>query len=132
MDNIQNGQCGKTCRAHCPRTMGRISGKSSKALSPSQTPAQMFLCLKAESGCLPVRSWETVILSRGESSMPRRVGESHKDENVYLLSSILLENVPDRYSLSPRACQGLLHRAAKRGKQLPEVLRTALERQAYA
>ena len=55
---------------------------------------------------------------------------SHKDENVYLLSSILQDNAPDRYSLSPKACRGILRRAAKRGKELPQVLREALERQA--
>ena len=68
--------------------------------------------------------------SPGASSTPRRVGASHKDGNVYLLSSILMEDVPDRYSLSPKACQGILRRAAKRGKELPEVLKAALEQQA--
>ena len=80
----------------------------------------------------PARSWATVILSPGASSTPRRVGASHKDGNVYLLSSILMEDVPDRYSLSPKACQGILRRAAKRGKELPEVLKAALEQQASA
>ena len=49
---------------------------------------------------------------------------------LYLLSSILQDNAPDRYSLSPRACRGILRRAAKRGKELPRMLRQALERQA--
>jgi hypothetical protein len=39
-------------------------------------------------------------------------------------------NVPDRYYLTSLACQGILRRAAQRGKQLPEVLRLALEHQA--
>ena len=130
MGDTRAGLSGKTCRAPCPRQMGAISGKSSKASSASRTNRQMFLCLKAPDGCLPVRSWETIILSPGESSMPRRVGESHKDGNAYLLSSILMDNVPERYSLSPKACQGILRRAAKRGKELPEVLKRALERQA--
>ena len=130
MENTQGGLSGKTCRACCPLTMGRISGKSSKALSASKTPGQMFLCLRQGAGCPPARSWATVILSPGASSTPRRVGASHKDGNVYLLSSILMEDVPDRYSLSPKACRGILRRAAKRGKELPQVLREALERQA--
>ena len=90
----------------------------------------MFLCLRTGNGSAPVRLWETIILSHGESSMPRRAGESHKDGGVYLLSSILQEHVPDRYSLSPKACQGILRRAEKRGKELPEMLKRALERQA--
>ena len=53
------------------------------------------------------RSWATVILSPGASSTPRRVGASHRDGNVYLLSSILMDNVPERFSLSPKACQGI-------------------------
>ena len=38
--------------------------------------------------------------------------------------------MPERFSLSPKACQGILRRAEKRGKELPEVLKVALERQA--
>ena len=90
----------------------------------------MFLCRKADAGCTRASSWATVSLSPGESSTPRRVGASHKDGNVYLLSSILEENAPERFCLSPKACQGILRRAEKRGKELPEVLRVALERQA--
>ena len=43
-----------------------------------------------------------------------------------------MDNVPERFSLSPKACQGILRRAEKRGKELPDVLRLALERQANA
>ena len=67
MENTQGGLSGKTCRARCPLTMGRISGKSSKALSASKTPGQMFLCLRQGAGCPPARSWATVILSPGAS-----------------------------------------------------------------
>ena len=35
-----------------------------------------------------------------------------------------------KYYLSPKACLGILRRASARGKELPEVLRIALERQA--
>jgi hypothetical protein len=45
------------------------------------------------------------------------------------LSSILQANVPERYYLTKLACQGILRRAAQRGKELPEVLRLALEAQ---
>ena len=99
--------CGKTCRAPCPLSMGRISAVSSKSSSASKTPRQMFLCRKADAGCTRARSWATVILSPGASSTPRRVGASHRDGNVYLLSSILMDNVPERFSLSPKACQGM-------------------------
>ena len=51
---------------------------------------------------------------------------------LYLLSSILQADAPEKYCLSPKACRGILRRAQKRGKELPEVLRIALERQASA
>jgi hypothetical protein len=46
------------------------------------------------------------------------------------LSSILQANVPDRFYLTSRACTGILRRATNRGKELPEILRLALETQA--
>jgi len=50
------------------------------------------------------------------------------DGSVCSLSDILeTGDVPRRFYLSPRACVGILRRAEKRGKQLPEALRRALE-----
>jgi hypothetical protein len=44
------------------------------------------------------------------------------------LSDILeTGGVPRRYYLSAKACAGILRRAEKRGKQLPEVLYMALK-----
>ena len=40
------------------------------------------------------------------------------------------ENVPEKYYLSQRACSGILRRASARGKELPELLKRALEKQA--
>ncbi len=46
---------------------------------------------------------------------------------VCLLSDILeTGDVPRRYYLSPKACRGILRRAEKRGKKLPEILRLEL------
>ena len=52
--------------------------------------------------------------------------ECPKEESVSLLSQILEVNVPQRYFLSARACQGILTRASRRGKALPDLLKTAL------
>ena len=50
------------------------------------------------------------------------------DDGVCLLSDILeTGDVPQRYYLSVRACRGILHRAAKRGRALPRLLLMALE-----
>jgi hypothetical protein len=49
------------------------------------------------------------------------------------LSEVLQRIGPDeRYWLSPKACQGILRRAGRRGKALPEALRTALEARAQS
>jgi hypothetical protein len=40
------------------------------------------------------------------------------------------DSIPMKYYLSARACAGILRRAEKRGKKLPELLRLALTAQA--
>ena len=78
---------------------------------------------------MPDASWQTGFPSHGGWSMPA-CGASPNAENASTLSQILQAGVPERYYLSPKACQGILRRASVRGKELPEVLRKALERQA--
>ena len=58
--------------------------------------------------------------------------ESRKDVEDSLLSDILEEigEVPQRYYLSPRACNGILRRAQRRGKALPPSLEAALQERA--
>ena len=43
------------------------------------------------------------------------------------LSDILEPDAPPKYSLSPRAARGILRRAERRGRELPQALRMALE-----
>jgi hypothetical protein len=53
--------------------------------------------------------------------------EFHSGAVASSLSDILeAGELPQRYFLSPRACAGILRRAEKRGKDLPESLRDAL------
>ena len=59
-------------------------------------------------------------------------GESPREENVSRLSQILQDSAQQKYYLSARACLGILNRASKRGKELPEILKTALENQINA
>ena len=56
-------------------------------------------------------------------------GESPREENASLLSQILQDSAPRKYCLSAKACAGILNRANKRGKELPEILKQALESQ---
>lgn len=56
----------------------------------------------------------------------RSFGECPSEENVSRLSQILEESPHPKYSLSAKACQGILNRAERRGKKLPEQLYKAL------
>ena len=78
---------------------------------------------------MPEASWQTAFPSHG-ASLTHNFGESPNVGNESTLSQILQAGVPERYYLSPKACLGILRRASVRGKELPEVLRIALERQA--
>ena len=46
---------------------------------------------------------------------------------VCSLSEVLEMDVPRKYFLSAKAAAGILRRAEKRGKEIPEMLREALE-----
>lgn len=126
MANTQDTSSGKTSPEHFPPTAEKISAVSSKPSVRSKTAAFQFLDLR-ENGQKPERFWQNPIPSHGEFLM-HNTGECPSEENGSFLSQILTEQVPEKYYLSPKACQGILRRASVRGKELPEVLRTALER----
>lgn len=69
------------------------------------------------------------IVSHGEF-WTRNSSEWPSDAAVCFLSDILEPNPPQRFSLSPTACQGILNRAVKRGRSLPAELDAALRAQA--
>ena len=75
-----------------------------------------LLFLQTSTDCQPERSCLTL-----------NIGEKPRVPNPTYLSEILEETVDEKYNLSPRACRGILNRAAKRGKELPPILKTALE-----
>lgn len=70
-------------------------------------------------------SWETISPSHGDA-WTLSTGESPKDAEESTLSQILMAEVPTRFCLSPRACQGILARAERRGKTIPPMLMDAL------
>jgi len=86
----------------------------------------MFLDLWQVNGILPVPSWEMDGASLGEFST-LNTGVSPNVARESTLSQILEANAPEKYYLSKKACEGILRRAEKRGKVLPEMLREALE-----
>ncbi len=79
-------------------------------------------------GPAPGQFWQTTTRWRGEQWMPS-TGAFPNVACASRLSSILQVGVPEKYYLSRKACEGILRRASRRGKQLPELLKTALEQQ---
>lgn len=117
---------GKTCQAHTAATEDAISKPSSKPCAKSQTQQFLFLSLKKGNGLTQDALWETVSALPGEP-MTLNIGPGpHSGENASTLSQILEANAPEKFYLSARACQGILNRAERRGKELPKILKEAL------
>ena len=77
-----------------------------------------FLNLQRENGSTPERSWEIITPSHG-AFRERNTGACPREEIASTLSSILQADAPEKCFLSKRACEGILRRAARRGKELP-------------
>ena len=129
MVNTQDTAYGRTSPALSPPTEGRTSGLSSKQLSELKKKGSRCLRLRITDGLKRTYIWETDGAWLTEFSM-LNTGVSPNEEQEFTLSQILLAEVPEKYYLSPKACLGILRRASVRGKELPEVLKKALERQA--
>ena len=149
---------GKMLQEHSVQTTETISELSLKKSAKLQTKTPMFLNLKkGKDGQTQDVSWVTDIQLLGDCMM-HNIGECHNEESAYVYSLTSTENPPQRYylnlsekpsipkptklsqilesnpdpkyNLSAKACQGILNRAEKRGKELPELLRIALTKQA--
>ena len=126
MEYIQSSLFGKTSQEHSQVMEGVTFNR---CLKKSDRP--IFQCLIVEDGLEPewleVKSAE----SHGECLM-LNFGASPNTERGSSLSQVL-ENGGGtyRYSLTPKACAGILRRAKERGKCLPEMLETVLARQAH-
>ena len=121
------------------------SGRTSPELSPPQTegtsgrclrkPAELltvpylYLDLREGYGSLLGPYWEiNSHLLGGYTTL--NTGPSRKGAKESILSQILEDTPHPKYYLSKTACLGILRRAKMRGKELPPVLKQALEIQA--
>ena len=120
---------GKMSQVHLVPTRAKTLGQSFKKSAKSKMKDYLFLNLKVENGLTQGKSWEMHSPFVGESLM-LNTGECPNEERESTLSQILQANVPTKYYLSQKACLGILRRASARGKQLPQMLRIALEQQA--
>lgn len=112
-----------------------ITAKTSEPSSPRSRKSksqkrQKFLCLMAvgPTADASTMSWVDGPLL-GEFTM-HSFGECPNEENASRLSQILEDCPHPKYSLSVKACEGILRRAEKRGKELPTILKDALIQQA--
>ena len=128
-DLYPDSWCGKMYQEPCPAETPKekTSGSSLKKQRGSSSRMPLFLDLR--SGAMQEPSWEMGGALLGEYTM-RSFGESPREGVGSLLSQILQDEVPQKYYLSEKACQGILNRASRRGKELPRELREALESQA--
>ena len=93
-------------------------------LKKSQKP--VFQCLQVAGG--QTQEWlEGERLTQLGECLTLNFGEYPNVERESTLSEILEDNVPEKYSLSPKACLGIIRRAKAKGRKLPENLRVALE-----
>lgn len=126
MECTQLSLFGRTYPEPSPVTTERTSEQSWKNLPAWSNQTLLFLDLRGGAdGAKPEQSPETDGLWRGDS-WTVNISEWPSAESVSLLSSTLEVNAPEKYYLSARACQGILTRASRRGKKLPELLQTAL------
>ena len=93
------------------------------------TVPYLYLDLREGYGNLLGPYWDINSHLLGEF-MTLNTGPSHKGAKESILSQILEDTPHPKYYLSKTACLGILRRARKRGKELPPVLKQALEIQA--
>lgn len=124
-DYIQLSLFGKTHQERLAVTEGRTSVRCWKSYPALLTQKFQSLDLRTGNGQKQDLSAVTDGALHGELSM-LNFGECPSVAVESRLSWILEDNVPEKYYLSARACQGILTRAFRRGKALPEILHTAL------
>ena len=124
MANIQGSRCSRTSPALC-----RPQEDVTLRLCCKRSQRPKFQCLILDGGQTPEWYEAEALISLGACTTPN-ISERHSGAGACFLSAILQENAPERYSLSPKACAGILRRAERRGKDLPPLLKAALIQQA--
>lgn len=129
-----------------PEPSAQTEEKTFKPYSPKSFESQnqkplMCLCLRKTSGHTPesyTMRWEDGQLPGGLTTLNTGECPNAGKESLFCLmggvlrqqksclSNILETNPDPKYNLSPTACQGILNRAERRGKTLPQQLEKAL------
>lgn len=109
-------------------TEEKILEPSLKNLLESKKRTPLCLTFRKQAGLTQTVTVATDGALRTEFLM-HNTGEYPSVAVESTLSQILEDNVPEKYYLSQKACEGILRRAERMGKKLPDVLKTALEQQ---
>lgn len=125
MECTQLSLFGRTYPEPSPVTTERTSEQSWKNLPAWSNQTLLFLDLRGGQ-MEQSRSNRRKRMVFGVETAGQSIFRSTSAESVSLLSSTLEVNAPEKYYLSARACQGILTRASRRGKKLPDLLQTAL------
>lgn len=128
MENTRKSFSLRTSPVSCPAAVEVMPGVITEPCLKRSQRAR-FQCLDLGAGQAPEWCEAVDLISLGLSKTRPNITESHSEEGACLLSSILQDqaSVPPKYSLSPKACRGILRRAQARGKELPPILKAALE-----
>ena len=124
MENIQDSPYGRTSPERSPAIKEKTSGQSSKPWAELCRTDWQFLDLRNGT---TQGGWSVQDGALPGVSMTLNTGECPSVERGSTLSQILEANAHPKYCLSARACQGILNRAKKQGKPLPQMLKEALE-----
>lgn len=97
-------------------------------IAEPEAPALPMLEKNRGGGATQTLSWETdgALLTE---FLTLNIGECPNVERESTLLQILEDNAPEKYYLSAKACEGILRRAERRGKELPPILKEALKQQ---
>ncbi len=114
IDCARDGSCGKMSPVFCRAGEDGILAPSSERWGNSG--------MGGPTGCLTLNTCEW-----GDGQEPSRSAAAGSSSLVASLSEVLETGpLPAKYSLSPKACSGILRRAERRGKELPPMLKEAL------
>ena len=126
MEYIQSSLFGKTSWERLQAMLGvTLKPCSRKSCRP------IFQCLLLGDGLEPEWLEAKSVESHGEC-LTLNFGASPNIARESSLSQVLEDGgCTSRYSLTPKACAGILRRVKAKGKKLPELLEAVLRRQAH-
>ena len=130
-----DGRSGKTCLVSCPAGPEKILPASYRYCADGKLkfPKAAGVSVESSSPLLDALDWRGEYLTLNLPEFPNFRGRSRSEGDVSSLSDILVRgSIPQRDYLTARCAEGILHRAERRGKPLPPVLKAALIRQSQS